>query len=84
MREKENKEQYSKERRREGPEEAPARKSIGDPAPIDDDTFARRAGQIIARAVRGVKSSIAGKRKYSVDSPSALGERGHGGLACRG
>jgi hypothetical protein len=60
MREKENKEQYSKERR---PEEAPFRKSIGDPAPIDDDTFARRAGQIIARAVRGVKSSIAGKRK---------------------
>ncbi len=54
MRETGKQEQFSKERQREMPEEAPSIKSIGEPAPIDDHSFARRAGQIIARAVRSV------------------------------
>jgi len=37
-------------REKEKQEEAPPTKSIEEPTPIDEDSFARRAGEIIARA----------------------------------
>jgi len=46
MREKEKQEHFSERK----PEEAPPTKSIKEPAAIDEDSFARRAGEIIARA----------------------------------
>jgi hypothetical protein len=50
MREKRNQDQFSNERRT--PEEALSKGST-EPAPIDaDEGFARRAGEVIARAVR--------------------------------
>jgi hypothetical protein len=58
MRGKGKQEQFSNDRCRKTPKEAPPPKTIGEPAPVDDESFARRAGQIIARAVRGAGHAI--------------------------
>ena len=62
MREK-GKQEWSSEERQS--EEAPPTKSIKDPAPIDEDGFARRAGEIIARAASHARDAVLhrGKRK---------------------
>jgi hypothetical protein len=40
------------------PEQAPSKPSIREPAPIyDDESFARRTGEIIARAVRAARKA---------------------------
>jgi hypothetical protein len=44
---------FSQERQREMHEGAPRKETTGQPSvPMDDDNFARRAGEIIARAAR--------------------------------
>jgi hypothetical protein len=44
---------FAQERQREMPERAWPKNTIGEPPPpMADDNFARRAGEIIARAVR--------------------------------
>jgi hypothetical protein len=53
MAEKGKHEHFSQERQRELPEGAPSNKiTRAAPPPMEDDNFARRAGKIIARAVR--------------------------------
>jgi hypothetical protein len=59
MREKVEQEQQQLSRERQDPEESASSKS----AAIYDDAFARRAGEIIARAVAAVHRC--GKRRYS-------------------
>jgi hypothetical protein len=55
MADKGKQEHFSQERQRESPEGAPYKKITGEPRPpIEDDDFARRAGEIIARAVGAV------------------------------
>jgi hypothetical protein len=51
MRDKGKQEGFPAERHSGTPEQAPSKASIREPAP-DDESFARRAGEIIARAVR--------------------------------
>jgi hypothetical protein len=63
MREKGKQEWPSEEGQRWSPEEAPATKSIKDPASIDEDGFARRAGEIIAQAARHVNDANRHPRK---------------------
>jgi hypothetical protein len=63
MREKGKQEWSSEERQRLSPEEASSTKSIKDPAPIDEDGFARRAGEIIAQAAGHVKDASRHPRK---------------------
>ena len=64
MREK-GKQEWSSEEGQQSPEEAPPPKSIKDPAPIDEDGFARKAGEIIARAASHASDAVLhrGKRK---------------------
>jgi hypothetical protein len=66
MREKEKQQQFSNARGRGTSEEAPSKGSIGEPAPIDDDeSFARRAGEIIASAVRAAgHAARRGSKRY--------------------
>jgi hypothetical protein len=53
MADKGKQEHFSQERQRESPEGAPYKKMTGEPRPpMEDDNFARKAGEIIARAVR--------------------------------
>jgi hypothetical protein len=55
MAEKEKQEQFSQERQRESPEGAPYKKITGQLwPPPEDDNLARRAGEIIARAMGAV------------------------------
>jgi hypothetical protein len=65
MREKGKQGRSSEERQRQSPEEGPPMKSIETPAPIDEDSYGRRAGEIIARAARHVRDAVhhPGKRK---------------------
>jgi hypothetical protein len=65
MREKRKQEWASEERLRQSPEEAPPMKLTETPAPIDEDSYGRRAGEIIARATRHVRDGVhhPGKRK---------------------
>jgi hypothetical protein len=63
MPEKRNQDQFSNERRTETPEEAPSKGRLEPAAPIDKESFAQRAGQIIARAVRGAAPPVKPKRK---------------------
>jgi hypothetical protein len=63
-----NSKEFSDERPSSGtPEETPTEASVGGPAPIyEDESFARRAGEIIARAVRAAGRGLkrGSKRKY--------------------
>jgi hypothetical protein len=65
MREKEKQEWSSEGGQRQSPEEAAPTQSTKDPVPIDEDGFARRAGEIIARAAGHVRDADLhpGKRK---------------------
>jgi hypothetical protein len=55
MADKEKQESFSQGRQRESPEGAPYKKITGEPRPpMEDVNFARRAGEIIARAVGAV------------------------------
>jgi hypothetical protein len=65
MREKGKQEWSSEERQTQSSEEAPPVKLTETPAPIDEDSYGRRAGEIIARAARHVGGAVhhPGKRK---------------------
>jgi hypothetical protein len=60
MREKGKQQRSSEERQSE---EAPPTKSTKNPAAIDEDGFARRAGEIIAQAARHVNDANRHPRK---------------------
>jgi hypothetical protein len=62
MREK-GKQEWSSEEGQQSPEEASPTKSIKDPAPIDEDGFARKAGEIIARAASHASDAVLHRSK---------------------